>query len=55
MIQKIVLGLAIIMLIINILNLNFDDLSWKINKHSYMNIITMLLVILSMILTIKQK
>ncbi len=54
-VQKIILVCAIILIIVNILMIDFDNLSWKINKHTYMQIIAMSFVVVSMVLNLKTK
>ncbi len=50
-IEKIILGIGIVLLIISILKLNFNNISWKENKIWYLNILTAVCIILSMIFT----
>ncbi len=54
-VQKVILVCAISLIIVNILMIDFDNLSWEINRHPYRQIIAMSFVAVSMTLNLRQK
>ncbi len=54
-IPKVILVVSIIFIIINIFMVNFDDLSWSVNKSAYMGIFSMVCVAISMVLSLKNR
>ena len=47
--------IAVIMIVINLAEINYADLGWKENKSAYLGMISMFFLLLSMILSNREK